>query len=80
MFSFVFSFKLKEDEIQLPVFLMVRREKLTIFIDAFENTKVIDILIMLQCIVKKAAEDMRLMKENQVNLSDDASVIIAILA
>jgi hypothetical protein len=57
---------LKEDEIQLPVFLMVRREKLTIFLEAFENTKVIDILIMLQCIVKKAAEDMRLMKENQV--------------
>jgi len=64
---FCFIFILKEDEIQLPVFLMIRRGKLTIFIDAFENTKVIDVKIMLQCIVKKDAEDMRLFKENQVN-------------
>jgi hypothetical protein len=59
---------LKEQEIQLPVYLMIRRGKTTIFFDAFENTKVIDLKKMLQGLTKRPPEDVRLFKENQVTI------------
>jgi elongin-B len=54
--------------VQLPVYLMIRRGKTTIFFDAFENTKIVDLKKMLQGITKRPADDMRLFKENPVCL------------
>jgi transcription elongation factor B subunit 2 len=45
---------------------MVRRQKTTIFIDAKESTPVSELKRMLQGIVKRAAEYLKLYKEDQV--------------
>ena len=49
------------------VFLMIRRKKTTVFMDAKESTPVLEMKKMLQGITKKLPEDMRLFKDDQVS-------------
>ena len=49
---------------------MIRRGKTTIFMDAKESTTVLDLKKMLQGITKKAPEDLRLYKEEQVHIEN----------
>jgi len=58
--------------VKLPVYLMVRRGRTTYFVDAFENTKVVDLKKMLECLTRQVAGDMRLFRENEV--INDASL------
>jgi len=48
----------------MDVFLMIRRHKTTIFLDAKESTTVLELKKMVQGIVKKKPEDMKLFKES----------------
>jgi len=57
----------------MDVFLMVRRQKTSIFLDAKESSTVLDIKKMLSGIVKKNAEDIRLYREDQI-LDDGKSL------
>lgn len=50
------------------VFLMVRRKKTTMFIDAKESTTVLELKKMIRGIMKKAVEDMKLFKEGTVRI------------
>ncbi len=50
---------------------MIRREKSTIFLDATEETKVIDLKKKLEGIVKKAPEDQKLYNMNSKDELDD---------
>ena len=50
------------------VFLMVRRKKTTLFIDAKESTTVAELKKIVKGITKKAVEDMKLFKEDQVRI------------
>ena len=45
---------------------MIRRMKVTAFLDAKESTPVIELKRMVQGITKKAIEDMKLLKDDQV--------------
>ena len=45
---------------------MIRRKKTTIFMDAKESTTVLELKKMVQGIVKKSPDDMKLYKEDQV--------------
>lgn len=47
----------------MDVFLMIRRKKTTIFMDAKESTTVKELKKMIQGIVKKKPEDMQLFKD-----------------
>jgi hypothetical protein len=49
------------------VFLMVRRKKTSIFLDAKESTTVLELKKMVRGITKRAVEDMKLYKDDQVN-------------
>ena len=49
----------------MPVYLMIRRARTTYFVDAFENTKVIDLKKMLECLTRQLAGDIRLFRENE---------------
>jgi len=49
----------------MDVFLMIRTKKTTIFLDAKENTTVLELKKMLQGICKHSPEDIQLMKEDQ---------------
>ncbi|KAI0241969.1 Elongin-B [Lamellibrachia satsuma] len=49
----------------MDVFLMIRRKKTTVFMDAKESTPVLEMKRMLQGITKKLPEDMRLFKDDQ---------------
>ncbi|KAK2175709.1 hypothetical protein NP493_710g01013 [Ridgeia piscesae] len=49
----------------MDVFLMIRRKKTTVFMDAKESTPVLEMKKMLQGITKKLPEDMRLFKDDQ---------------
>ncbi|XP_054157135.1 elongin-B-like [Oppia nitens] len=50
----------------MDVFLMVRRKKMTIFLDAKETTSVIDLKRMIGGITKTLPEDQRLFKDDEV--------------
>lgn len=52
---------------------MVRREKMSIFLDAKESTTVLDLKKMLQGITKKNPEDIRLYREDEI-LEDGKSL------
>ena len=54
------------------VFLMVRREKQTILLDATEETTVIQLKKKLEPIVKKPTEDQRLYHVDSKDVLDDA--------
>ena len=49
------------------VFLMIRRKKTTIFMDAKESVTVMELKKMIQGIVKKKPEDMKLFKDEDVS-------------
>lgn len=49
----------------MDVFLMVRRKKMSIFLDAKESTTVLELKKMVRGITKRAVEDMKLYKEDQ---------------
>jgi len=49
----------------MDVFLMIRRKKTTIFMDAKESTTVSELKKMVQGITKKSPEDMKLYKDDQ---------------
>jgi len=51
--------------VKLPVYLMIRRGKTTYFVDAYENTKVVELKKMLECLTRQLAADMRLFRENE---------------
>jgi len=44
---------------------MIRRGKTTYFVDAYENTKVVELKKMLECLTRQLAADMRLFRENE---------------
>lgn len=46
---------------------MVRRKKTSIFLDAKESTTVLELKKMVRGITKRAVEDMKLYKDDQVN-------------
>jgi len=50
------------------VFLMVRRKKTSIFLDAKESTTVSELKKMVRGITRKAVEDMKLYKDEQVDI------------
>ena len=55
--------------INMDVFLMIRRKKTTMFLDAKENTKVADLKRMIEGITKKPPPEQRLYnKEDVVSL------------
>jgi len=58
--------------VKLPVYLMIRRGKTTYFVDVFENTKVVDLKKMLECLTRQLAGDMRLFRENE-QVTDDSN-------
>ncbi|KAJ7333819.1 protein ubiquitination [Desmophyllum pertusum] len=49
----------------MEIFVMVRREKTTIFLDCKEATTVYELKKMVEGITKKAPEDQRLYKDDQ---------------
>jgi transcription elongation factor B subunit 2 len=49
----------------MDVFLMVRRKKTSIFLDAKESTSVLELKKMVRGITKRAVEDMKLYKDDQ---------------
>lgn len=57
------------------VFLMVRREKQTIFLDATEETTVLQLKKKLEPIVKKPAEEQRLYNVDTKDALDDAKTL-----
>jgi len=44
---------------------MIRRRKTTYFVDAYENTKVIDLKKTLECLTRQLSADIRLYRENE---------------
>ena len=50
----------------MDVFLMIRRKKITIFLDAKENTKVSDLKKMIEGITKKPPNEQRLYNKEDV--------------
>jgi transcription elongation factor B subunit 2 len=57
----------------MDVFLMIRRKKTTIFMDAKESTSVLELKRMVQGITKKSPDDMRLYKDEQ-SLEDNKNL------
>jgi transcription elongation factor B subunit 2 len=49
----------------MDVFLMVRRKKTSVFLDAKESTTVLELKKMVRGITKTAVEDMKLFKDDQ---------------
>jgi transcription elongation factor B subunit 2 len=49
----------------MDVFLMVRRKKTSVFLDAKESTTVLELKKMVRGITKKPVEDMKLFKDDQ---------------
>lgn len=57
----------------MDVFLMIRRKKTTIFMDAKESSTVMELKKMVQGITKKTPDDMKLFKED-VPLDDNKTL------
>ncbi|KAG5263075.1 hypothetical protein AALO_G00282250 [Alosa alosa] len=57
----------------MDVFLMIRRHKTTIFTDAKESTTVYELKRIVEGILKRAPEDQRLFKDEQ--LLDDSKTL-----
>jgi len=55
----------------MDVFLMVRRKKTTIFLDAKETTTVLDLKKMIEGITKKAPADQQLFNKDDVVMDDE---------
>ncbi|KAM7445606.1 protein modification by small protein conjugation [Porites harrisoni] len=57
----------------MEIFVMVRRDKTTIFLDCKEATTVYELKKMVEGIMKKAPDDQRLYKDDQI--LDDAKTL-----
>jgi len=58
----------------MDVFLMIRRKKTTIFLDAKENTKVSDLKRMIEGITKKPPPEQRLYNKDDVLMEDEKTL------
>jgi len=58
----------------MDVFLMVRRKKTTIFLDAKETTTVIDLKKMIEGITKKSPALQQLYNKDDIVMDDDKSL------
>jgi len=58
----------------MDVFLMVRRKKTTIFLDAKETTTVLDLKKMIEGITKTAPADQQLFNKDDVVMEEDKSL------
>eukprot|EP00092_Neocalanus_flemingeri_P040038 GFUD01043608.1.p1 GENE.GFUD01043608.1~~GFUD01043608.1.p1 ORF type:complete len:120 (+),score=42.29 GFUD01043608.1:57-416(+) len=58
----------------MDVFLMVRRKKSTIFLDAKETTTVLDLKKMIEGITKKSPGDQQLFNKEDTVMDDDKSL------
>lgn len=59
----------------MDVFLMIRRHKTTVFLDAKESTSVLELKRLLTGIVKRSPEDIRLYKDGgEIILEDNKSL------
>jgi len=58
----------------MDVFLMVRRKKTTIFLDAKENSTVGDLKKMIEGITKKSPADQQLYNKEDAVMDDDKSL------
>jgi len=58
----------------MDVFLMIRRKKTTIFLDAKENTKVSDLKRMIEGITKKPPAEQRLYNKEDVLMEDEKTL------
>ena len=57
----------------MDVFLMVRRKKTTIFLDAKESSTVLDLKKMIEGITKKAPADQQLFNKDDTGENDNES-------
>lgn len=53
------------------VFLLIRRQKTTIHLNAMETTKISEVKRMIQGILKYPPEDQMLVKQEQIELEDE---------
>jgi len=60
--------------LKMDVFLMVRRKKTTIFLDAKESSTVLDLKKMIEGITKKAPTDQQLFNKEDAVMEDDKSL------
>ena len=51
---------------KMDVFLMIRRHKMTVFLDAKENTSVLELMRMIEGITKKPPTEQRLYNKDDV--------------
>lgn len=58
----------------MDVFLMIRRKKTTIFLDAKENTRVSDLKKMIEGITKKPPSEQMLYNKEDVAMQDDKTL------
>jgi len=58
----------------MDVFLMVRRKKTTIFLDAKESSTVMDLKKMIEGITKKAPADQQLFNKDDQVMEDDKTL------
>ena len=57
---------LEADPVKMDVFLMIRRHKTTVFLDAKENTSVLELKRMIEGITKKPPAEQRLYNKDDV--------------
>jgi transcription elongation factor B subunit 2 len=58
----------------MDVFLMVRRKKSTFFLDAKDNTTVLELKRMIEGITKKSPAEQRLYNKDDVIMEDDKTL------
>ena len=71
LFHFTWSSLTAQD-----VFLTVRRKKLTLFLDAKENTSVLQLKQVIQGITRRKAEDMKLLRIGSNEPLDDKKSLV----
>lgn len=71
LFPFTWSSLIAQD-----VFLTVRRKKLTLFLDAKENTSVLQLKQVIQGITRRKAEDMKLLRIGSNEPLDDKKSLV----
>jgi len=58
----------------MDVFLMIRRKKSTFFLDAKDNTTVLELKRMIEGITKKSPTDQRLFNKDDTIMEDDKTL------
>lgn len=59
----------------MDIFLMVKRQKMTIFVDAKKSTTIFELKKMLHDIIKHPPEMMRFYKDDYISLLDDSKTL-----